>query len=126
MFKLKKKNPILNLEIHNMENRKEKNILDGRIKLITELTEFKMSLWVNAFGISNAINGEEIIPIISTFNLDTVEEVENTLKVKFRIYPDGTKYYQVEINPLLKSFIFENKEYHTNYFYKTITGKEYE
>jgi len=108
-----------------MENRREITILDGQIKLVTELTEFGMSLWVNGFGLNNAITGEEIIPLITFFNLEKYEEAENTLKIKFRIYPDGFKNYEVEINPLSKSFTYENKAYHTDDFYKTFTGKEY-
>ena len=117
---------LLNEQIIQMENRRDKIILDGRIKLITELSEFRMSLWINGFGLNNALTGEEIIPLISFFNLENIEENENILKIKFRIYPNGSKDYEVEINPFSKTFKYQNKEYHTNDFYKTFTGNEYE
>lgn len=110
-----------------MRYRKEKIICNGNFKLITELNEFRMSLWINGFGLENALTGEEIIPLISVFNLDDVEEVEGeVLKLKFRIYPNGLRHYLVEVNPYLKSFVYEEKVYSTDQFYKTITGEEWE
>ncbi|MCX8533143.1 hypothetical protein [Chryseobacterium luquanense] len=110
-----------------MQYRKEKKVCNGKFKLITDLNEFKMALWINGFGLENAFTGEEIIPVIKIFNLDDIEEVDGEfLKIKFRIYPDGSKYYAVEIHPFLKSFVYENETYSTDVFFKTITGEEWE
>ncbi|MFC3158681.1 hypothetical protein ACFOEQ_09175 [Chryseobacterium arachidis] len=109
-----------------MEYRQEKIFCNGKIKLITELNEFRMSLWINGFGLENVMTGEEIIPVISIFNLDGIEEIdEEVLKIKFRIYPNGLEHYEVEINPFLKSFVYEGQIYSTDHFYKTITGEEW-
>lgn len=107
-----------------MENRLEKIILQGRIKLITELTEFRMALWINGFGLQDVSTNEEIIPLITFFNLDDIEEIGNTLKIKFRIYPNGSKHYEVIVNPFLRKFKYQNSEYHTKDFYKIITEEE--
>ena len=110
-----------------MEYRQEKLILNGQVKIITELTEFRMAIWINGFGLNDAFTGEEIIPLISFFNLDSIEEINNNnLRIKFRIYPNGSKDYEIIISPLLRRFIYQNREFNTNEFYKTITGKEYE
>lgn len=108
-----------------MEYRQEKLFCNGNFKLITELNEFRMSLWVNGFGLENAITGEEIIPLISYFNLDHIEEVdEEVLKIEFRIYPKGSPYYTVEVHPFSKSFTYEGRMYSTDHFHKTITGED--
>lgn len=110
-----------------MQYRKEKLVCNGNFKLITDLNEFKMSLWITGFGLENALTGEEIIPVITIFNLDNIEEVDGeVLKIKFRIYPDGSKYYEVEIHPFLKSFVYEVETYSTDVFFRTITGEEWE
>lgn len=109
-----------------MEYKQEKLILNGRIKLITELTEFRMGLWIYGFGLSDAVTNEEIIPLISFFNLDNLEEVNDALKIRFRIYPDGSTYYDVVVNPFLRNLVHRYKQYHTNDFYKIFTGKEYQ
>jgi len=110
-----------------MEYRQEKIFCKGNFKLITELNEFRMSLWISGFGLENVVTGEEIIPVISIFNLDDTEEIdEEILKIKFRIYPNGLEHYTVEINPFLKSFVYEDQIYSTDNFFKTITGEEWE
>lgn len=109
-----------------MEYRQEKLFCKGKFKLITELHEFRMALWINGFGLENVLTGEEIIPLISFFNLDDIEEIdEEILKIKFRIYPNGSKYYTVEINPFLKSFVYEDQIYSIDDFYETITGEKW-
>ena len=108
-----------------MRYRQEKILCNGNFKLITEMNEFRMSLWINGFGLENAATGEEVLPLISYFNLETIEEVnEEILKIKFRIYPDGSKYYSVEVNPFSKRFKYEGRMYSTDHFYKTITGED--
>ncbi|WP_426277032.1 hypothetical protein ACN9MN_17280 [Chryseobacterium sp. S-02] len=110
-----------------MEYRQEKIFCNGNSKLITELNEFRMSLWINGFGLENAITGEKIIPLISYFNLDTIEEVdEEVLKIKFRIYPDGSQYHIVEVHPFVKKFKYEGRIYSTDHFHKIITGEDLE
>lgn len=102
-------------------------VCNGNFKLITDLNEFRMSLWINGFGLENALTGEEIIPVTTIFNLDDIEEIDGeVLKIRFRIYPDGSTYYAVEINPFLKSFVYEGETYPTDVFFKTITGEEWE
>ena len=113
--------------ICKMEYKQEKIFCNGNFKLITELNEFRMALWINGFGLENARTGEEVIPLISFFNLDNIDEInEEVLKIKFRIYPNGSQYYVVEVNPFLKSFVYEGEIYSTDQFYSTITGKEWE
>jgi hypothetical protein len=108
-----------------MEYRQEKIFCSGNFKLITELNDFRMALWINGFGLENAMTGEEIIPLISFFNLENIEELdENVLKIKFRIYPEGSKYYTVEVHPFSKRFEYEGRIYSTDLFYKTITGED--
>lgn len=108
-----------------MEYRQEKILCNGNFKLITELNDFRMALWINGFGLEDVTTGEEIIPLISFFNLDNIEELdENVLKIKFRIYPEGSKYYTVEVDPFSKRFEYEGKIYSTDLFYKTITGED--
>lgn len=83
-----------------------------------------MSLWINGFGLENAATGEEVLPLISYFNLETIEEVnEEILKIKFRIYPDGSKYYSVEVNPFSKRFKYEGRMYSTDHFYNFFVGE---
>lgn len=89
----------------------EKEILNGNYKLVTELSEFRMSLWVNGFGIIKSDTQQEIIPLKSTFNLDDFTENEKTIEINFRIYPDGTTAYNVYINPFDESFVYLTKTY---------------
>lgn len=110
--------------MHYMEYRKEKIILNGKIKLITQLTEFRMALWINSFGLEDAATGEEIIPLISFFNLDQLEEKGDTLKIKIRIYPNGSEEYDIAINPFSRYSTFKNQEYNTTHFYQIIMGEE--
>lgn len=110
-----------------MEYRQEKMFCKGKVKLITELNEFRMSLWINGFGLENAITGEQIIPLITYSNLDSIEEVdEEVLKIAFRIYPDGSKHYTVEVHPFSKNFTYEGRMYSTDHFHKIITGEDLE
>lgn len=75
-----------------MEYRKEKLFCKENFKLVTELTEFRMSVWITGFGLENAVTGEEVLPLFSYFNLDHIEELsEEILEIKFRIYPSGKK-----------------------------------
>lgn len=99
-----------------MELRQDKYILNKKFKLVTELHEFRMALWINGFGIYNAVTNEEITPLIHSFNLDSFEETLDTIKIEFRIYPNGSKSYQVEINPFQKVFRYEKQLYPTKKF----------
>ena len=94
-----------------MENlyRQEQNIFNGRFKLITEDNEFKMSLWVKGFGIIDNTTEEEVLAFMSDFNLDDFKETGNVLKVKFKIYPNGAKQYEADIDPFTKTFIYNGK-----------------
>jgi len=99
--------------------RTEKEILNGNFKLITELNEFKMSLWVNGFGIIDGKTQQEILPLNTTFNLDDFTEYEQTIEINFRIYPNGNVTYNVSINPSEKYFIYLTKVYSLNDFNPT-------
>ena len=45
------------------EYRKERLLLKRQVKLIIDPMEFRMALWINGFGLSDAVTGEEIIPL---------------------------------------------------------------
>lgn len=99
-----------------MSDRYEKHILNGKFKLVTEGTEFRMALWINGFGIQNAATNEFVIPLLHSFNLDRFEEEGDTVKIEFRIYPNGSKSYQVAINPFQKTFWYQKQLYATRNF----------
>lgn len=88
--------------------RDEIGIFNGAFTLITEEQEFRMSLWVKGFGLSNH-TGNELLPFLSAFDLMHFEELGQTLKVTFKIFPNGAKIYEAEINPFLNKFIYQNK-----------------
>ena len=88
--------------------REEQPIFKGQYNLITEDNEFRMSLWVRGFGINDA-EGNEVLPLMRSLNLDDFEEIGNLLKVKFKIFPNGAKQYEAEINPFTKTFTFNNQ-----------------
>ena len=52
-----------------MNYRTEHLVLNGAFKLVIESTEFRMSMWVNSFGLQNATTGRMIIPVIDFLNL---------------------------------------------------------
>lgn len=89
-------------------DQKEQTILNERFKLITEFYEMRASQWVRGFGINDA-NGNIVLPLMSAFNLDGFEETGDILKVKFKIFPDGSKQYEVEIDPINRTFVYEGK-----------------
>jgi hypothetical protein len=91
-----------------MENQKEQTILNGRFKLITEFNEMRASQWVKGFGISDA-SGNVLLPLMSAFNLDDFEETGDSLKVRFKIFPEGSKQYTVELLPVNHTFVYEGK-----------------
>jgi len=62
--------------------------------------------------------------LISFFNLDQLEEKGDTLKIKIRIYPNGSEEYDIAINPFSRYFTFKNQEYNTAHFYQIIMGEE--
>lgn len=109
-------------DIQKEKYRSEKLIFDGKFMIVTELTDFRMALWINGFGIIDTSTKEEILPIIHSFNLDHFEETDNILSVTFRIYPNGLKDYKVEINPFDKTFTYNNTMHNLSdfedYFYK--------
>ena len=76
------------------EYRQERLLLKGRVKLIIDPMEFHMALWIDGFGLSDAVTGEEITPLCHSYNLEHVEEVGDRLEIDFRIYPEGHVYYQ--------------------------------
>lgn len=91
------------------EHWRETKILNGKFNLITDLTEFRMSLWVVSFGLKDNASGEIILEPVSYFNLDKHEEKGNELAIKFRIYPDGARHYDVNINPLNRTFEYRGE-----------------
>ncbi len=101
------------------EYRKEHSIFNGQFKLITEDSEFKMSLWVRGFGIADSTSGKMILELMYSFNLESFEEIESILKVIFKIYPDGVKEYSVEINPFNKIFVYNQQIFALDKFAET-------
>ncbi|MES2762141.1 MAG: hypothetical protein V4677_08040 [Bacteroidota bacterium] len=90
--------------------RQEQPIFNNQFKLITEDNEFRMSLWVRGFGITDA-TGNIVLPLMGSFNLDEFAEAGNVLKVKFKIYPNGAKQYEVEIDPFNKTFVYNGQSF---------------
>ena len=109
-------------DIQKEEHINEKLIFTGKFKLVTELTDFRMALWINGFGITDNSTKEEILPVMHSFNLDHFEETDNILFVTFRIYPNGSKDYKADINPFEKTFTYDtivhNLSDFEDYFYK--------
>lgn len=93
------------------KDRQEQLIFNGKFKLITVQTEFRMSIWINGFGIADAFTEKEILPVLYSFHLDEFEENGNFLSVKFRIYPDGLKNYETEINPFEQIVMYDHQTY---------------
>ena len=63
------------------EYRKERLLLKRQVKLIIDPMEFRMALWINGFGLSDAVTGEEIIPLCHSYNLEHMEEAGNRLEI---------------------------------------------
>ena len=102
------------------EYRKERLLLKRQVKLIIDPMEFRMALWINGFGLSDAVTGEEIIPLCYSYNLEHVEEAGNQLEIDFRIYPEGHVYYNVAVDPFARTFTYKGKVYSTDDFRKVI------
>ena len=96
------------------EYRKERLLLEGQVKLIIDPMEFRMALWINGFGLSDAVTGEEIIPLCHSYNLEHVEEAGDQLEIDFRIYPEGHVYYHVAVDPFARTFTYKGKVYSTD------------
>ena len=79
-----------------------------------------MALWINGFGLSDVVTGEEIIPLCHSYNLEHVEEAGNQLEIDFRIYPEGHVYYHVAVDPFARTFTYKGKVYSTDDFRKVI------
>lgn len=102
------------------EYRKERLLLKRQVKLIIDPMEFRMALWINGFGLSDAVTGEEITPLCHSYNLEHVEEAGNQLEIDFRIYPEGHVYYHVAVDPFARTFTYKGKVYSTDDFRKVI------
>lgn len=119
----------LNLNKHKIdkmdsENRRERLILDDQFKFVTDLNEFRMSLWVVSFGIIENKTGVTILELVSYFHLDKFEELDKVLNIKFRIYPNGSKSYEVQINPFNKTFVYQDSLFPLSDFYKIFKREE--
>lgn len=84
-------------------------VLNGKYKLATELTDFRMSLWICGFGILETETNQEILPMIHYFNLDKKEDFGDFLRIQFRIYPFGLKNYIVDFYPDKQKYFYENQ-----------------
>lgn len=93
-----------------MENpfREKHEIFDGRFRLVTEDNEFRMSLWVKGFGIEDS-NGNVVMELVDSFNLNQSGEEGNVLKVNFSVFPKRLPEYDVEINPFEQTFTFNGQ-----------------
>lgn len=103
--------------------RDEISIFNGAFILITEEQEFRMSLWVKGFGLSNH-TGNELLPFLSAFDLMHFEELGQTLKVTFKIFPNGAKIYEAEINPFNQTFNYLEKEFPLKEFKNTFKNND--
>lgn len=108
-----------------LQDIRESFYFEKKIKFTHGVTVYGHGYWITGFGITNLLTKEEIIPIIPFFHLEKIEEKEEILKIKIRIYPDGD-YYEIELNPFKKTFKYNDVYYSTDEYYKTITGKEWE
>ena len=95
------------------EYRQERLLLKGRVKLIIDPM-------IDGFGLSDAVTGEEIIPLCHSYNLEHVEEAGDQLEIDFRIYPEGHVYYHVAVDPFARTFTYKGKVYNTDDFRKVI------
>lgn len=102
------------------EYRKERLLLKGQVRLIIDPMDFRMALWINGFGLSDAVTGEETIPLCHSYNLEHVEEAGDQLEIDFRIYPEGHVYYHVSVDPFARTFTYKWKAYSTDDFRKVI------
>ena len=108
-----------------LQDIRETLYFDKTIKFTHGVTVYGHGHWIFGFGITNLLTNEEIIPIIPFFHLQKIEETEDALKIKFRIYPEGDKFYEIEVNPFKKKFKYNNIFYSTEAYYKTITGEDW-
>lgn len=102
----------------------KKIIVNQNFMLTIKPEEFRMCTWIFGFGLENSVTGEILIPLISSFNLDQWREKDDQLLLNFRIYPEGSFSYQVEINPFKKTFFFSGREDPLRDFFKTFTREE--
>lgn len=109
-----------------LQDIREELFFDGKIKLTTGVTVYGHGHCITGFGISSSLSNEEIIPLIDFFHLEKIEEEKEVLKIRFRIHPEGNKFYEIELNPFEKIFKYRNNIYPTSDYYKTITGTESE
>jgi hypothetical protein len=101
-------------------------IFNAQFNLLTEENEFRMSHWVKGFGIS-AASGEIILPLNTSFDLETHEEAGNLLKVAFRVYPNGGVRFEAEIDPFQRMFMYagETAPLHTFHtLFEQLSGKK--
>jgi hypothetical protein len=103
-------------------DQKEQAILNGRFKLITEFNELRSSQWVKGFGISD-VKGNVILPLMRAFNLDDFEETGDSLKVRFKIFPEGSKQFSVELHPVNHTFVYEGNTIALERFLETFDHK---
>lgn len=106
-----------------LQDIREELFFDGKIKFTTGVTVYGHGHCIVGFGITNAETNEEIIPIIAFFHLQKMEVLKDVFKIAFRIYPEGDKYYEIEVNPFQKTFKYNSAIYPTIDYYKTITGE---
>ncbi|MCU0434124.1 MAG: hypothetical protein MUC87_11765 [Bacteroidia bacterium] len=101
------------------------SIFNGQFILHTEDNEFRMSHWVKGFGIA-AQSGEMILAMNSSYDLEKYEEAGNVLKVRFRIYPQESPFYEAGIDLFEKIFSYNGNEYPLDIFHEMFgkLGKE--
>ena len=100
------------------------DIFNGKFKIITEENEFRMSHWVKGFGIFDNTNNDWILELNRSFPLDTFEELEKTLKINFRISPNGSVQYEINIDPFNKIFTYNHETYNIKDFVDTFMNHE--
>jgi len=89
--------------------RSEEIILQGNFVLVTEDNEFRMSHWVKGFGILDAKTNKWLIELNTSFDLAECIEKENTLHIRFRVYPNGHKVFEAILTPSDEKFFHGDK-----------------
>ena len=105
-----------------LQDIREQLFFDGKIKFTTGITVYGHGHCINSFGIIDSFSNEEIIPMITFFHLEKIEEKNDVLQIGFRIYPEGKEYYEIQVDPFQKIFKYKHNIYPTSKYYKIITG----
>ena len=99
---------------------KQYTLFDNQFQLNTEMNEMgRMSHYVNGFDIIEIKSGRKLLELINMdFDLAEFKENGDLWEIRFRIYPDGSKAYDAQINLFKEKFYYENQELDLSQFYE--------